>query len=85
MTKLIVSILASATLANFTLCSPSSKSASMNKIADNEAQEGWQLLFNGQSLDGWHSWGTTGTASWKVVDGTIHLDTGAQTQGKEVI
>ncbi|WP_240922172.1 DUF1080 domain-containing protein [Oleiagrimonas sp. C23AA] len=35
---------------------------------------GWQSLFNGRSLAGWHSYNMKGAASgWSVVDGAIHL------------
>ncbi|WP_187261066.1 3-keto-disaccharide hydrolase [Pontibacter beigongshangensis] len=35
----------------------------------------WEPLFDGETTDGWHTYGkqTVGNA-WKVVDGTLHLD-----------
>ncbi|MGH9401894.1 MAG: 3-keto-disaccharide hydrolase [Terriglobia bacterium] len=45
-----------------------------NTLTPQEQQEGWQLLFNGQDLQGWHSYLEKGTGSdWSVVDGAIQL------------
>jgi hypothetical protein len=40
-----------------------------------EQKEGWQLLFDGSSTDGWHSYGGAPVGyAWKVVDGALHFD-----------
>jgi hypothetical protein len=42
------------------------------------ADTGWQNLFNGHSLAGWHTYGkTTAGNAWKADSGTIHLDASA--------
>lgn len=47
---------------------------SPNTLTAQEKQEGWHLLFDGQDLDGWHSYLEKGTGKdWSVVDGTIQL------------
>ena len=52
-----------------------SSSKSDNKLSKQEKNEGWQLVFNGKSTHGWHSYGKTDPGNeWKVEDGTIHLD-----------
>jgi len=40
-----------------------------------EKAAGWQLLFDGESMEGWHGYNekVTGPA-WHAMDGTIHLD-----------
>ena len=44
--------------------------------ATGEEQEGeWIVLFDGETTNGWHSYGKTSTGkAWKVEDGTLHLD-----------
>jgi Domain of Unknown Function (DUF1080) len=45
-----------------------------NTLSPQETQDGWQLLFDGQDLKGWHSYLQTGTGKdWSVVDGSIQL------------
>jgi len=46
-----------------------------NMLTSSEKQAGWQLLFDGQSTTGWHSFNkkTVGKA-WAVDNGSIHLD-----------
>lgn len=45
-----------------------------NTLTPQEKQEGWQLLFNGQDLQGWHSYLEKAPGSdWSVVDGAIQL------------
>lgn len=45
-----------------------------NTLTQQEKQDGWQLLFNGHNLDGWHSYLEKGTGKdWSVVDGAIQL------------
>jgi hypothetical protein len=44
-------------------------------LSQQEQNEGWKLLFDGQTTNGWHTYGksTIGKA-WKVVDGTLYFD-----------
>lgn len=40
-----------------------------------KSKDGWIQLFDGKTTKGWHTYGkSTVTKSWKVEDGTIHLD-----------
>ncbi len=49
---------------------------SANILTDQQKADGWQLLFDGQSLNGWHKYGGKPVGSaWKVADGTFYLDT----------
>lgn len=46
-----------------------------NTLTPQDKQGGWQLLFNGKNLDGWHSYLQKGTGKdWSVVDGAIQLN-----------
>jgi len=43
-----------------------------NKLTDQEVQEGWVLLFDGTSLDGWRDFKSEGvTAPWKAEKGSL--------------
>jgi hypothetical protein len=47
---------------------------SPNTLTPQQTQDGWQLLFDGHNLDGWHSYLQKGTGKdWSVVDGAIQL------------
>tara|TARA_R110000868_G_scaffold113100_1_gene303858 strand:+ start:2599 stop:3324 length:726 start_codon:yes stop_codon:yes gene_type:complete len=46
-----------------------------NMLTEHQKKEGWQLLFNGESTAGWHTFNKTSLGnSWKAEDGTLHLD-----------
>lgn len=50
-------------------------STEANSLSIEETNNGWQLLFDGKSTNGWHKYGnqTIGKA-WKVTDGNLYLD-----------
>ena len=54
-----------------------------NTITEGEKKEGWEILFDGVSTKGWHTYGNSpvGTA-WKVADGVLSLDTSVKANGK---
>jgi len=46
-----------------------------NTLSDQEKNDGWKLLFDGTSTNGWHTYGSnTVEKAWDVNDGSIHLD-----------
>jgi hypothetical protein len=50
---------------------------SLDKIlTEQERSEGWELLFDGQTTNGWHTYNKPGKIGrkWKVVDGTLHFE-----------
>ncbi len=52
--------------------SPLSHAAEMNTLSADEAAAGWQLLFDGQSTEGWRNYqASTISPGWQVVDGTL--------------
>jgi hypothetical protein len=59
----------------FTGCSSSKNMNGQNSLTNKEKNEGWQLLFNGTSTKGWHTYGMQNVGNeWKVEKGVIHLD-----------
>ena len=49
-----------------------SKNGELFKLTPEEIADGWQLLFDGKTLNGWKDYnGTTLTQPWHVVDGCI--------------
>lgn len=42
-----------------------------NVLSDTEKAEGWQLLFNGKTTDGWHNYLKDGIEGWEVKEGVL--------------
>ncbi len=75
--KILVSCLAFSALA----CSNEKKLTGMqtsapNTLTQQEKNEGWELLFDGKTTNGWHKYGGGPKvgAAWKVADNTLYLD-----------
>jgi len=50
-------------------------SASVNTLTEAEKSEGWQLLFDGQTKNGWHRYNKKGNIDdWKVENGLLVLN-----------
>src|SRR5215213_2300540 len=59
-----------------------SATTTMNTTTDSSSgKDGWVTLFDGEKIEGWHTYGKTGTGSWKVSDGVLFLDS-TKTGGK---
>ena len=53
-----------------------------NELTEAEVAEGWQLLFDGESLDNWKAYNAEGTGSWLVEDGLLAASgTGSDSEG----
>lgn len=89
------SLLTSIVLAVFITACTSSKQTKMNSgantIHSTDANDGWQLLFDGKTTNGWHTYGRSDVGSaWKVVDSSLFLDTsykqrGASNEGGDLV
>lgn len=52
-----------------------SQSAASNTLTDNEKKAGWKLLFDGQTLSGWHNYKSDKIGpAWKISEGALYLD-----------
>jgi hypothetical protein len=50
-----------------------------NTLSAREKNDGWQLLFDGSTTNGWHTYGYKSVnKAWVVNDGAIHADTSAK-------
>ncbi len=47
-----------------------------NTLTDQEKKDGWKLLYDGHSTEGWHRYGKQGQGSgaWKGDSGSLHLE-----------
>ncbi|MEO1626019.1 MAG: DUF1080 domain-containing protein [Bacteroidota bacterium] len=54
----------------------------LNSLSEAEKADGWQLLFDGKTTTGWHTYRKDSIgSSWKVVDGALMLDAQKQDDG----
>src|SRR5687768_8511394 len=64
----------------------SSTDSAVNVLTDAEKKDGFELLFDGQSVGGWHVFKKeTDGSSWKVVDGTLHFDNTNEKGGGDLV
>ena len=57
-----------------------------NTLSEKEKRDGWELLFDGQTLNGWHKYGkeTIGKA-WVINDNAIHLEASPNADGGDIV
>lgn len=55
-----------------------------NELTSRETEEGWKLLFDGETSEGWISakTGSFPASGWKISDGTISVDPGSKHPGE---
>lgn len=66
-----ISLPASVALAGFISLTSVSQEKN-NSLTEQEKKEGWQLLFDGTSMDGWRTYKNKPTNSWEVINGELH-------------
>jgi hypothetical protein len=66
-------------------CKPKPVVVTLNVLTDQEKQEGWQLLFNGQNLDGWRAFQGDTITGWKVIDGILNNSGTGSDHGGDII
>lgn len=64
-----------ATNSSATQAATTDTSSNPNSLTAAESKDGWQLLFDGTTTNGWHTYGYDAVnKGWVVTDGTLHLD-----------
>lgn len=64
------------------LCSITA-TARQNTLTAGEQAAGWRLLFDGETMQGWRTYGGKPAGGWEVVDGTLHAI--AKVKGSAII
>ncbi len=66
-------------------CAALAHAAELNTLTDAEKKDGWQLLFDGKTFNGWRGYRQKAmpAAGWEIQDGT--LKTVAKVKGSEII
>jgi hypothetical protein len=59
------------TLVILTMLSCQTTSVMVNTLSHKEKKDGWKLLFDGQTMNGWRPYLNNTTATWVVEDGTL--------------
>ena len=62
--------------------------SSPNMLTENEQKDGWQVLFDGTSTKGWHSYGGAPVGyAWQIADSSLHFDGSLKkdTLGQDVV
>lgn len=59
----------------------------LNVLTENEIKKGWELLFNGENLNGWTSVGRgeAPTKGWTIEDGILTVNKGGAQRGGDII
>jgi hypothetical protein len=61
--------------------SASLSAQTLNKLTPKEKQEGYKLLFDGKTTDGWHVYLGHDAGAWHASNGALVLDTAGKEQG----
>jgi hypothetical protein len=52
-------------------CTSKTHETTMNTLTTEEVNQGWKLLFDGHSMNGWHNFGRDSMEGWKVDSGCM--------------
>lgn len=58
---------------------------SHNQLSNTEVEDGWILLFDGETTSGWTNYGVDTIGSdWQVIDGMLHLDVSEKSEWQSI-
>ena len=65
-------------------CSTSKQTTTQTTSSNTASGDGWISLFDGKTLNGWHTYNQTGVGTaWQAEDGVLHLSSAAKKDGKQ--
>ena len=70
-------------LSVLTGCSP--KDSPINTLTKKEIAEGWELLFDGVSLNNWKTFNGGEVTGWRIIDGILHNSGVGSDHGGDII
>lgn len=65
-------------------CSSTTKTE-INTLSKKEIKQGWNLLFDGKTLDNWKMFNGGEVTGWKIVDGVLYNSGGGSDHGGDII
>ena len=68
----------------FSLFSCSQKEK-LNTLSQKEIDEGWELLFDGKTLDNWKTFNAGAVTGWKIIDGVLYNSGVGSDHGGDII
>ncbi|QZT38457.1 DUF1080 domain-containing protein [Halosquirtibacter xylanolyticus] len=66
----------------FTSCA---KKQTLNHLTKQEQKQGWELLFDGKTTNGWRTYGKDDISGWKVIDGVLYNSGKGSDHGGDII
>lgn len=67
-------------------CSCTSQSTEPNTLSEKEKNDGWDLLFNGKDLSGWHLYNSnTNQSAWVVSKGKLYCDPNSDENRRDLV
>jgi hypothetical protein len=91
MKKVLISLFAAVFIVSWIGCSPKKveekpevivpESLGYNQLSEEQIAEGWQLLFDGQTTNGWQIFKARKNNTWEVVNGALHCKALNETTG----
>lgn len=67
------------------LLSCNQQNKNLNTLTNKEKQEGWELLFDGKSFDGWKTFNGGEVTGWEIIDGELHNSGVGSDHGGDII
>jgi len=63
----------------------STKKTEINTLSKKEIKQGWQLLFDGKTMENWKTFNGGEVTGWKIIDGVLQNSGGGSDHGGDII